>query len=55
MAVPGTQRKPYGLRWERRRSEMSELSRLRGSEGYGACADEAQVNQVPQGVLQLLQ
>ena len=30
-------------RWlcgERRSSGMSELSRLRGSEGYGACADE---------------
>ena len=26
--------------FERRRSEMDELSRSRGSEGYGACADE---------------
>ena len=29
-----------GSRGERRRSEMSELSALAGSEGYGACADE---------------
>ena len=26
--------------FERRRSELDELSRSRGSEGYGACADE---------------
>ena len=26
--------------FERRRSEMDELARSRGSEGYGACADE---------------
>ncbi len=44
-----------GSRGERRGSEVNELCRLRRSEGYGACDDEAQANQVPQGVLQLMQ
>ncbi len=30
-----------GSDFERRSSEMSELSRLQGSEGDGACSDEA--------------
>ena len=29
--------------WERRSSEMTELSALAGSEGYAACDDEASV------------
>lgn len=36
----GAQRSGFDL--ERRHSEMSELSALAGSEGYGACADDAE-------------
>ena len=40
--TPGFPRKPSEAVFvgERRRSGVSELSRLRGSEGYEACADE---------------
>ena len=44
-----------GFGGERRSSEVNKLWQICRSEGYGACDDEAQANQVPQGVLQLMQ
>lgn len=41
-APGGAQSRRLGSVGERRRSEMSELSALVGSEGYGACADEGE-------------
>lgn len=38
-----TQAQQSGLRGERTSSKMDELCRLRRSEGYGACEDEALV------------
>ena len=35
--------KPSGFSGERRNTEMSELSRLQGSEGYGSCDDASAV------------
>ena len=44
-----------GSRGERSRCAVTETWRLRRGEGYETGGDEAQANQMPQGVLQLLQ